>query len=279
MLYPDTELGRLQHQTDQAYTLEKVLQARYPDTYVGLDFEYPEGGGRGRRDALFLFRRDGRKLLAAHVDRPDFVARDVRYTKWDLARLQDRWMAKFKPFDVMEGGGAYLGRQVVEFTMRMPKPEFDAIAATQGWTIPDTLSLQFPDGPDNAPVPTALARLIRIFPRDDRLSSIRRLAHTSGGIVLRDGCFRVVSGPGGRGGLAYFSRGTTLALDDAGYLTLGGSGSPTRGRVGDRFTWNVAGPPQPRAPMLDALRRACGNDEIFYVLDAHAFGGRPVRGG
>ena len=257
------ELGELERQTEEAYALDRRLRARWPDEYVGLDFDHAEP----RRRALFLFRRDGAARLAEFTRRPDFVARDVRYTTWDLARLQDRWMARFAPHNLVDGGGAYLGRQVVELTMRVPRAEFDAIAREKGWVVPDTLALRFPPPVENPPVPARLRPLIRIFPRDDRLHSIRRLANMSGRIVLRDGCFRVADGPGGKDALAYFSRGTPLGIDEAGFVTLGRGGG--LGRLGERFTWNVGPQVAPDLAMVSELRRACGSEEIIYVLDAY----------
>ncbi len=175
-------------------------------------------------------------------------------------------MARFAPLGLVDGGGAYLGRQVVELTMRVPRAEFEAIAKEKGWVLPDTLALRFPPPVENLPVPERLRPLIRIFPRDDRLISLRHLANTSGRIVLKDGCFRVTEGPGGKNALAYFSRGTALGIDETGHVTLG-RGSH-RGRVGEHFTWTVESV-GPAAPWLAELRRACGNDEIIYVLDAY----------
>jgi len=256
-------LDGLQRQTEEAYALDRRLRARWPDEYVGLDFDH----GEPQRRALFLFRRDGAARLAEFTRRPDFIARDVRYTTWDLARLQERWMARLEPLGLVDGGGAYLGRQVVELTMRVPRAEFEAIAREKGWTVPETLALRFPPSVENPPVPARLRPLIRIFPRDDRIHSIRRLANMSGRIVLRDGCFRVVDGPGGRDALAYFSRGTELRVDEAGFVTLGrGEG---QGRLGDMFTWNVGPQVAADLAMVVDLRRVCGNDDIIYVLDPH----------
>ena len=176
-------------------------------------------------------------------------------------------MARFAPLQLVDGGGAYLGRQVVEFTMRIPRAEFELIATEKRWTVPDTLALRFPPPVENLPMPERLQPLIRIFPRDDRIHSIRRLANMSGRLVLRDGCFRVLGGPAGRDALAYFSRGTTLGIDETGYVTLGrGEG---RGRLGERFTWNVGPPVTAGLSMVSELRRACGNDDIIYVLDPY----------
>ncbi len=257
------ELDGLQRQTEEAYALDRRLRARWPDEYAGLDFDHSEP----QRRALFLFRREGAARLAEFTRRPDFIARDVRFTTWDLARLQERWMVRFAPLGLVDGGGAYLGRQVVEFTMRVPRAEFELIATEKGWTIPDTLALRFPPPVENLPMPERLQPLIRIFPRDDRIHSIRRLANMSGRLVLRDGCLRVVDGPAGKDALAYFSRGSTIGIDETGYVTLGrGEG---RGQLGERFTWNVGPPVTPDLSMVSELRRACGNDEIIYVLDPY----------
>lgn len=218
---------------------------------------------------LLYFKRDPQGTLAKYTRNPRFQARPARYTEEELQQLSAPWIERLGKERLFTGYGLNARNGRAEIDMIVSEEEYSAIAARNGWApVPDYIHLKFQGAPVGPAMDDAIARGIRIFPQSDRNLGITHQAALGGRIVLRDGCFYVVSPLGSEPAkLAYFPREVGLYADPQGYLALRTRTAAPRhlGRIGEQFTW--AGPidlPE-TAPMVKELRERCGNAPLMHV--------------
>jgi hypothetical protein len=169
-----------------------------------------------------------------------------------------------EPHRLFGGGAADPFEGVVRIDVTVSRSEFEAIAAHEGWQVPDNVRLNFQPEVDAArAVAPDAAPFIRTFPRADRApSSILSIAKR-GRIILVDGCFRMNSADGP---LVLFGRNTRLVRDDQGYLTVESVGNrQARGRIGEHMTWGGYPAGVEDEPGVRAIRQHCGDGQIESV--------------
>lgn len=217
---------------------------------------------------LLYFKRDPKKTLAKYTKNPRFQARSAPYTHEELEKLSAPWIERLEKERLFTGYGMNARNGRAELDMVVSQEEFAAIAARNGWgPVPDYIQLKFEGAPVGPAIDEAVVPGIRIFPQGDRNLGITHQMAISGRIVLRDGCFYVVSPVGSEPAkLAYFPREVGLYVDPQGYLALRTRAEPSRhlGRIGEQFTW--AGPihlPE-TAPKVRELRERCGNAPLMH---------------
>lgn len=218
---------------------------------------------------LLYFKSDPQGTLAKYTRNPRFEARSARYTEEELQRLSAPWIERLGKERLFTGYGMNARQGRAEIDMVISEAEFAEIAARNGWgPVPDYVQLKFDAALVGPAVDESVARGVRIFPQSDRNLGLTHQAAFSGRIVLRDGCFHVVSPVSSEPDkLAYFPREVGLYVDPQGYLALRTrTAQPKhRGRIGEQFTW--AGPihlPE-SAPMVKELRERCGNAPLMHV--------------
>ena len=162
------------------------------------------------------------------------------------------------------GTDATYGKAHVDLVVS--EAEYRAIAERKGWgPVPDAIELAFSSGVLGESVPDTLRPMIRIFAQSDRDLGITNQALLTGRIVLRDGCFYVVT-PTQPDRLAYFPREIGLALDPQGYLALRSRvDGRLIGRVGEQFSWGGPIGLAKDSPMVRELRDRCGSAAIEHV--------------
>jgi len=278
--YADAPPASDREQLDPATALRRELAANPPEdarrAAMALDSRLAAAEGhhyigmRIVRDPAprfaFHFASDAAATLARHSGDPRFVAREGGRPAEELQPFTEAWNARFAPYRLGVGQmDAFNG--VVRFTMEVDEATFRAIAEAQGWQLPAAVVLVFTPPPAPTALPSAIAPLVRLLPRHDRVPAATTLASLSGRVILRDGCFRLTGqGGGGESPLVMFDRDVALVVDEAGYLALQARGSDRPpARVGERMTW--AGPRgiDARDAGLQALRAACGAGPVVSV--------------
>lgn len=91
------------------------------------------------------------------------------------------------------GGSVREFEGVVQFEMTIGEAGYRAIAAREGWLLPERVRLKFPPPPNPRSVDPDLVPLVRVFAREDRLPAVVLSAALGGRLILRDGCFRMQS--------------------------------------------------------------------------------------
>lgn len=214
----------------------------------------------------FQFRTDAAATLARYTDDARFVAVEGGVHAAELRPLADEWNARFAPHR-LGVGNVYEFDGVVRFDMQVDEATFRAIAEAEGWTLPDRVELEFTPPANPHVLDPSLAPLVRIMPRHDRVPGAVLSARLSGRVVLRDGCFRLVSDPAAhREALVMFDRDVALFVDDDGYMALRRPHADgPQPRVGELMTW--AGPRgiDERDGGVRELRSACGEGEIVSI--------------
>ena len=215
---------------------------------------------------VFYFKRDPERTLAKYTRYPHFKAGQAKYSTAELREIAKPWVERLTRHRLLGGHGTDATYGEVRMDVVVSEAEFRAIAAREGWQMPDAIKLDFSPGVDGVAVPAQFGQLIRIFPQSDRDLGATNQALLGGRIVLRDGCF-YVTGPTQPDRLAYFAREVALGADDQGYLSLRSRGSVSRhlGRIGEQFSWGgPIGAPEDM-PMVAELRRRCGNAPLEHV--------------
>lgn len=240
-----------------AQTLDRRLKASEAGNYIGY---------RVVRDPAprfaFQFRRDAAATLARHSRDPRFTAREGGVPAAELQPIFDEWFPRFVAHRLVGGGSVQAFDGVVAFDMTIDEARFRQLAAEEGWSLPERLMLNFGPPPNPRAIDPALAPLVRIFPRSDRLPGAVNQAALSGRIILRDGCFRLADHGDEGEPLVLFDRDAELGLDAENHLILM-DGTTTR--IGERVIW--AGP---RGASEDdagvkALRAQCGGGRIIPI--------------
>ena len=183
---------------------------------------------------VFYFKRDPQRTLAKYTRYPHFKAGQAKYSSSELREIAKPWVERFTRHRLLGGHGTDATYGEVRMDLVVSETEFRAIAAREGWQIPDAIKLEFSPGVDGVDVPTQLGKLIRIFPQSERDLGATNQALLGGRIVLRDGCF-YVTGSDKPDRLAYFAREVALAQDEQGHLSLRTRGHSPRhlGRIGE----------------------------------------------
>ena len=244
-----------------AMALARELQAQEGRNYIGV---------RVIRDPAprfaFQFQTDAVATLARYTDDPRFAAIDGGRPAAELQPLADEWNARFAPHR-LGVGNVYEFDGVVRFDLQVDEATFRSIARAEGWRLPAQIELVFTPPPNADALDPALAPLVRLVPRHDRVPAVTTLALHSGRVILRDGCFRLAAQEGGgEEALVIFDRDIALVRDDAGYLALQAPDTDQPlPRIGERMTW--AGPRgvDERDAGVQALRSACGEGTIVSV--------------
>ncbi|WP_265587779.1 hypothetical protein [Sphingomicrobium arenosum] len=154
-------------------------------------------------------------------------------------------------------------KQSIFLRFRLTKPEYEAIMAANGWTLPAYVEAEFMK-PLRAPkVSDAAAPKLRHFASSDRRTGPQRTGAGGGRIWLDDGCIYV--DPMGQGThLAYFHNEVGVDVDVEGYVTLvHRSDGSLLGRLGENMRW-AAPNGEPVAEHVAALRAACRADVPIY---------------
>jgi hypothetical protein len=215
---------------------------------------------------VLYFKRDPERTLAKYIKRAHFKAAQARYSQAELQAIAKPWVESFGRHRLLGGHGTDATYGEVRMDLVVSETEFRAIAAREGWVIPDAIKLEFAGGVEGSAIASGLERLVRIFPQSDRALGATNQALLGGRIVLRDGCF-YVTGPNRPTSLAYFGREVALGVDQQGYLSLRGRGANPRrlGRVGEQFSWGGPIGITDDAPMVAELRKRCGNAPLEHV--------------
>lgn len=149
--------------TRAAMILDRRLQAEGGLDYVGM---------RIVRDPdprfAFQFRRDAAATLARFTADRRFVAVEGGVPRNELQPLFDAWWARLEPHRVLGGGSVMEFDGEVRLDMTVDEAGFAALAAREGWVLPERLRLNFRPPPNPRAVDPALASQVRVFARQDR---------------------------------------------------------------------------------------------------------------
>ena len=237
--------------------LDARLRRAAAGNYVGLYFD---NDGEAPR-AVFQFLRDAPATLARFTRNPSFVARDVRFSEAELQTAADFMLRTFEADRVIQGAG--IGVDQVDVTIAVTEAEFRALVARKSVTLPEPVQLTFAAGRPaaalNAPLPPAIAALVRIFPRSDRPIGLRNDINTPVKVELRDGCFRTAEGD-----LILFPLGTRLFVDREGYLAFGDE-VPGYGRVGEPLVFHGSIGEVSVPGIVAPIRDACGPGRVVAI--------------
>lgn len=254
-----------------AERLNDRLSAAEPDNYIGM---------RIVRDPApryaFQFRRDAAATLARYTRDPRFTVGEGGLPASVLQPIFDTWWPKLVADRLVGGGSIQAFDGVVVFDMNVDEPTFRAIARREGWVLPDRLRLNFSPPANPHSVDPALAALVRMFARSDRLPAMVNSAALSGRIILRDGCFRLSRDGADGEPLVLFGRDSELVLDGMGYLVVR-NGVGRIVRIGEPAIW--AGPigvTEADAGVV-ALRARCGNGPVVAVGEPFSAAHFPPR--
>lgn len=243
-----------------AMALDRRLQAEAGPDYVGL---------RIVRDptprVAFQFRRDAAATLRRFTADPRFVAVEGGVPRAELQPLFDEWWSRFQPHRILGGGSVMEFDGEVRFEMTIDRDGFDAIAAREGWVVPERLRLDFPPPPNPRAVDPALASRVRVFARQDRMPGAVLQAALGGRLILRDGCFRLQEHGDGGEPLVLFGRDVELTTDDAGHMIVSDPREGRLARIGERVVWSGPRGVDEADAGVHALRAACGADPIVAV--------------
>lgn len=211
----------------------------------------------------FQFRRDAAATLARHTRDPRFAAREGGVPTAELQPIFDEWFPRLTAKRLVGGGSVMEFDGVVAFDMTVDEIAFREIVAAEGWTLTELLRLEFGPPPNPRTIDPALASLVRLVPRSDRLPSAVNQAALSGRIILRDGCFRLADHGDGGEPLVLFDRDAEIGLDADNHMTVTDGGQTVR--IGEKVIW--AGPRGANEADVGvmALRAQCGAGPIIPI--------------
>ncbi|WP_206185452.1 hypothetical protein [Sphingosinicella sp. CPCC 101087] len=250
--------------TRDALALDRRLKTHAEGNYIGM---------RIVRDPdprfAFQFRRNATATLARFTSDRRFAAAEGGVPREELQPLFDEWLARFEPHRILGAGSVNEFDGMVQFDMIIDEAGYRAIAAREGWILPERVRLHFPPAPNARSVDPALAPLVRVFARQDRAPGVVLSAALSGRLILRDGCFRMQEHGAGEP-LVLFGRDVELGVDEDGYMVVTDPrGSESYGgpsaRIGERVVWSGPRGVDAADEGVKALRAACGSDPIVAV--------------
>lgn len=255
MMNPDEATAR------DARALDQRLKREAGDAYVGM---------RIVRDPsprfAFQFRRDGAATLARFTRDPRFVPTEGGVSAAELQPLFDEWSARFAPHRAMGAGMVSEFEGVVRFDMTIDKAEYDALAAREGWVLPQQVRLTFPSPQNPRSVDPSLTGKVKVFAREDRKPAVTLQALLRGRLILRDGCFRLQDHVAVAGEpLVLFGRDVELRPDAGGHMVVVDPASGQRARVGEPIVWSGPRGAAEADAGVKALRAACGAGPVVAV--------------
>lgn len=249
---------------EEVNALDARLRREQAGNYVSLYFD-----NEGEPSVVFQFLREGPRTLARYTSNPRFFGRTVRFSQEQLVAASEFMWRTFGGDRVIESTG--IGRNGVTVRLSVPEAEFRALLARKGVTLPESVELEYaaqqPASAINQPLPADIARLVRIFPRDDRPLGMLNSIDSSAKVELVDGCFRI---PGTEGGLVLFPLGTRLFIDREGFLAFG-TEAPGYGRVGEVLVFPGSISDVSAPELAGPVRSACGPGRVLKVNGTASF--------
>lgn len=246
---------------DEVQALAERLRRAEKGNFVDLYFE-----NEGEPHVVFRFLRNGPETLAKYTRHPRFRAATARYSMEELKAALDFMMETFREDRVIVGGGIGNKQNRATITINVPEREFRELVARKDVKIPDAVELEFAADRSaseiNQPLPSKIAPLVRVFPRDDRPLGILNAISSTAKVVLQDGCFR---SPDQRNALVLFPLGAQLFIDSEGYLAYGSGETPGYARVGEElvFPGSIAEVTAPE--LVGPIHAACGPGKVIKV--------------
>lgn len=256
--------GRFQNEVmDEVQALAEKLRSAEKGNFVDLYFD-----NEGEPRVVFRFLREPQATLARYTKHPRFFAEKADFSDEQLRAAIDFMLETFRNDRVILGGGTGNRQNRAVIEIAVTEPEFRALVARKGVKIPEGVELQFaaaqPASAINRPLPTDIAPLVRIFPRDDRPEGALNAINSRAKVVLRDGCFRVAGGDHD-GALVLFPLGAQLFVDREGYLAYGSGEAPGYARVGEELVFPGSIGEVKAAELTDPIRKACGSGKVVKI--------------
>lgn len=226
----------------------------------------------GDPSVVFQFLRDGPGTLRRYSDNPRFFGKTVRFSHEELMAAADFMWATFGADRVLQSTG--IGRNEVEARIAVSREHFLALVRRKRVVIPPSVNLVFGAAPvvplmassrpavSDPVLPPEIARLVRIFPRDDRVPGALDSIESQVKVVLRDGCFRA---PAYDDALVLFPFGASLFVDSEGYLAYGPSEVPGYARVGEAVSFMGSVNEVSTPSLVDNIHGACGPGKVIKV--------------
>lgn len=245
----------------EVLALQRTLERREKDNFVDLYFE-----NEGEPHVVFRFLRNGAATLRKYSGNPRFVGTEAKYTNAELAAALDFMMTTFRDDRVIMGGGYGNKENRAVIEIAVTEEEFRELVERKGVAIPDAVKLEFfakaPARAINRPLAPAIARLIRIFPRDDRPVGAVNSINSFAKVVLKDGCFR---SPDNGDALVLFPLGAQLFVDGEQYLAYGERGTPGYARVGEEIVFMGSIAEVTASELVAPIHAACGPGKVIKV--------------
>lgn len=256
--------GRFQNEVmDEVQRLADKLRSRERGNFVDIYFE-----NAGDPRVVFRFLRDPERTLAQYTKHPRFFARKADYSNEQLRAAAEFMMRTFSEDRVILGVGTGNKQNRAEVQVGVSEPEFRALVARKGVTIPEGVVFRFsteqPVAEINRPIPPAISRFVRIFPRDDRHVGALHSIDSQVKVVLRDGCFRAEGGAHD-GAFVLFPIGAQLFIDEEGYLAFGPSAGPGYGRVGETVVTPGSIGEITAPALVEPIHKACGPGKVIKI--------------
>jgi len=256
--------GRFQNEVmDEVQALADQLRTAEKGNFVDLYFD-----NQGDPRVVFRFLRDPQRTLARYSRHPRFFAEQARFSEEELRAAMNYMLETFREDRVIRGGGTGNRRNRAVVEIAVTEPEFRALVARKGVTIPEAVELEFavsqPARAVNRPLAPRIARLVRIFPRDDRPAGPLHSINSYAKVVLSDGCFRIAGGPQD-GALVVFPLGAQLFIDREGHLAFGDQEAPGYARVGEELVTLGSIGEVTASSIVAAIHEACGGGKVVKI--------------
>jgi hypothetical protein len=248
---------------DEVQALADRLRTAERGNFVDLYFE-----NEGEPHVVFRFLRDPAKTLARYTKNPRFRSAPARYSDEQLRAAMDFMMETFREERVIQAAGLGNKANRAEVEIAVTEPEFRALVAKKGVRIPEAVDLRFraqaPANSLNRPLPPAIARLVRIFPRGDRPFGALHAINSYAKVVLDDGCFRVSGGTHDKA-LILFPLGAQLFVDRDNRLAYGAEEAPGYARVGEELVFPGTIGEVTTADLVRPIHAACGTGKVVAI--------------
>lgn len=214
---------------------------------------------------VFYFRRDAAATLARFTNDPRFRARTGGIPMEELEPLYAGWERRLRQHRLVQASDINPIEGHAQIFMGVSEAEYGAIAAREGWKVPDPIRLKFvPPLHATQAVAQSIRPFVRVFARAERVVPFDFSSYRPGLVVLRDGCFRL--GDAADAPLALFEREYILRLDGEGFMEVRSVSDPEdRGRVGELSMAGGHPLPVEGEPHLEALRARCGPGPIVVA--------------
>jgi hypothetical protein len=248
---------------DEVQALSERLRTAERDNFVDLYFE-----NEGEPHVVFRFLRNPEATLAKYTKHPRFRAAGALYSREELRAAADFIWATFREDRVIQSVGIGNMRNRAEVEVAVSEPEFRALVARKGVRIPEAVELRFratePAAFVNRPLPPEIARLVRIFPRNDRPFGPLHAINSYARVILDDGCFRI-SGGKHDGALVLFPIGAQLFIDSRNYLAYGQDEAPGYARVGEELVFPGSISEATAPEVIRPIHAACDKAKVVAI--------------